>query len=80
MIQTNLFGNPKTTALILLDECNGHRATAKAVALRLVDRASRSGGCYGLRRHYCKVYIELLLSEPVRAIEAPKPHFSTFKN
>lgn len=55
----------------------GDYQRARRSALKLIMNFSRPGTLYHMRRHYCAVYIHLLINEP-----APKflPHFSTLNN
>ena len=70
---TKLFLNVAEDAAAMLIISSGDYTRAKSAALKLIMASSAPGGLYALRRHYCAVYIHLLLNEP-----APKflPHFS----
>jgi hypothetical protein len=76
---TNLFSPVPDAAAILLMDCKGSYTDAKAVCLKLIQTASRKGGCYGLRRHYCAIYVHLLIQEPQRFLKPPTTSFLTFK-
>lgn len=73
---TKLFLNVPEDAAAMLIISQGDYTRAKRSALKLVMAASAPGGLYALRRHYCAVYVHLLLNDPGHKL---LPHFSLLK-